>query len=457
MVDKKTATEDMTELGSTGLNRTGGYVHEEFLKELQGTRGVRVYREMSDNDPICGATLFAIEMLIRQVKWKVDAPSDAADVKNKAEFVEQCMHDMSMTWNETISEILSMLRYGWAYHEIVYKRRLGADKDGRYRSKFKDGLIGWRKLPLRAQETLLRWEFDDNGGVAAMLQMAPPDYLERRIPIEKALLFRPKVTKNNPEGRSILRNAYRPWYFKKHIENIEGIGIERDLAGLPVAMVPPKILSKSATLEEKATLAEIKKIVTNIRRDEQEGIVFPTVYNEQGKPMYELKLLTSGGQRQFNTDAVINRYNQNIAITTIADFILLGHEKVGSHSLASSKTSLFSQAIYSWVDAICSVFNRYAIPRLYEVNGWDQSDMVQLAHGEVEKIDLQVLGEYISKLAGAGAQLFPNMEVENYLREQAKIPLMKEETTPETNALSKETIAAIAEAVSGNKQKTEEE
>ena len=31
----------------------------------------------------------------------------------------------------------------------------------------------------------------------------------------QALLFRTKSRKDNPEGRSILRNAYRPWYFKE--------------------------------------------------------------------------------------------------------------------------------------------------------------------------------------------------------------------------------------------------
>jgi hypothetical protein len=42
-------------------------VYEEWLKDLQGIKGVKIYKEMRDNDPICGAIMFAIEMLIRQV------------------------------------------------------------------------------------------------------------------------------------------------------------------------------------------------------------------------------------------------------------------------------------------------------------------------------------------------------------------------------------------------------
>ena len=95
------------------------------------------------------------------------------------------------------------------------------------------------------------------------------------IPIEKALLFRTTSKLNNPKGRSCLRSAYTSWYYQKRITTIEAIGIERDLAGLPVAFVPPQLLSDNATAQESAALNEIKKIVRNIRRDEQAGLVFP--------------------------------------------------------------------------------------------------------------------------------------------------------------------------------------
>ena len=49
---------------------------------------------------------------------------------------------------------------GWSFHEIVYKRRMGNTKNPTTKSKYTDGLIGWKKLPIRAQETLYRWEYD---------------------------------------------------------------------------------------------------------------------------------------------------------------------------------------------------------------------------------------------------------------------------------------------------------
>ena len=150
------------EYGSIGQRRYAGIFSEEFLKELQGKRGIEVYREMSENDETIGAVIYAIETLIRQASWDVQPGGDSAKDKECAEFVKSCMDDMQDTWTDTISEVLSYLVYGWSYHEIVYKRRTGNVRDPRQNSKWTDGLIGWQKLPIRAQETLYQWEYDDN-------------------------------------------------------------------------------------------------------------------------------------------------------------------------------------------------------------------------------------------------------------------------------------------------------
>lgn len=412
----------LEEFGSTGLQRFGGYVYEEFLKDLRGTRAIKIYREMSDNDPTIGAMLFAIKMLIRQVDWPVESFSeDPADEAN-AEFLEQCFEDMDQPWTDTVAEILSMLTYGWSWHELVYKIRGGQNLNPSYDSRFSDGRIGWRKMPIRSQDTLWQWEFGPNGEILAMLQNAPPDYKVRRIPLEKALLFRTETTKNNPEGRSILRNAYRPWYIKKHVENMEAIGVERDLAGLPVAWVPPDYLEPDAPLERKQVYEQIKKIVTNIKRDEQEGIVFPQLFDEHGNKAFDLTLLSTGGRRQFDTTTIVNRYKMDIFSTALADFLMLGHTKTGTFSLASSRTELFATAVGAWMDSVVEVMNRIAIPRLFELNGLPLDRLPKLAHGDIESVDTAELGQFITNLAAAGAPLFPNPELEKYLLNQAGLP-----------------------------------
>ncbi len=388
---------DFNEFGTIGLSRWGGQVYEEWEKALQGIQGIRIYKEMADSD-VVGAMLYAVKMLCRQVSWKVEAADDSEEARKYAEFVHSCMHDMSHSWDDFINEVLSMLVFGFSVHEIVYKRRNGVDKNPP--SKYDDGLIGWRKLPIRAQETIVEWLFDEEGGIKGIVQIAPPDFRRREIPIEKLLLFRTDTSKGNPMGRSLLRNAYRPYYFKKQIEILEGIGIERDLAGLPVAWVPPNIVSPT-TDEEKQAYEMFKKLVQSVRRDEREGIVMPLAYDEKGNKLYDFTLLTTGGSRQFDTNAIVKRYDFRIAQTILADFILLGSEKMGSYAMAEIKMNAFTTAIASILGGITSVLNTYAIPRLLKINGFNVLKAPRIVHGPIMKpsaADLSRLLEILAKL-----------------------------------------------------------
>ena len=417
------------EIGRIGQRRYGGTLYEEFLPQLRGRRGIAVYDEMSENDDIVGAILFAIEMLVRQCDWNVEPGGSTAKDKEAAEFVKSCMDDMQDTWIDTISEILSFLTFGWSFHEIVYKRRMGNTKDPRMKSKYNDGLIGWKKLPIRAQDTLYQWEYDTEDNLLGMTQMPPPDFGTFTIPMEKALLFRTKSRKNNPEGRSILRTAYRPWYFKRRIQEIEGIGIERDLAGLPVLYGPEGLDLWDENMPDNIRIRKgLEDIVRNIRRDEMEGVVLP--YG------YKLELLSSGGNRQFDTNAVINRYDTRIAMTVLADFIFLGHEQTGSFALSSDKTELFAVAIGAFLDIICETFNRQGIPSLIDINGKHFAgitDYPKMTHGDIEDVDITKMSQFIRDMTGIGV-LVPDDGLEDYIRQVGHLPERTSDTRENDHA-----------------------
>ena len=417
------------ELGRSGLKHFGGTLYEEFHPKLRGERGQKIYKEMSENSPIIGAMLFAVESLLRSVQWEIDPASQSANDLEAAEFLEECRKDLSHTWEDFISEVLSMLVYGWSYFEIVYKRRRGSKKNPS--SEFDDGRIGWRKFALRSQDTLYHWEIDDTGGIKGLWQYPVPStpVMNRNqhetvfIPIEKSLLFRTTSTKNSPEGRSVLRSSYRPWYFSKRIEEIEAIGIERDLAGIPFAEVPIELLSTDRSADQLTTYNYIKDVVTKTKQDEQNGIIWPKVLDpETGENLFGFELLSTGGRRSFDTGAIIQRYMQQQAMTIMADFILLGHENVGSFALSSDKTELFAVALGAWLDGIEEILNRHAVPRLFELNDFNITEFPKFRHGDIEKPDIQAVGTYVQHLAAAGAPLFPDIELENRLRGYADLP-----------------------------------
>lgn len=413
---------NFVELGVSGLTQFGGRVEEEWLRQLRGDRARRTFREMADNDSTIGSILFAIEMLVRQVVWRVESYDDSPEHREQAEFVESLMDDMSHTWGDFVSEVLTMLPFGFAPHEIVYKRRVGPyEKDPTRRSRHSDGLIGWRKLPLRSQDTLDRWEFDAEGGVKGLWQQPPDGGPVVFIPIEKLLLFRTTSRKSNPEGRSILRNAYVDWYHKTRIENYEAIGVERDLAGLPLLYLPPELMD-TTNPENAPILAEYKRIMQNVRNDEQACIILPSIYDEHGNQTLKFELVGTGARRLFDTSAIIQRYDRKIASTVLADFIMLGHEKVGSFALSSDKTTMFATAVGAWLNEIASVINRHGVSRLYELNGWNPAEAARIVPGDLEKADIDAFASAVEKLTNSGWLTPGGEEDEDHIRGILDLP-----------------------------------
>ncbi len=416
-------------LGSSGLNQQGGLVNEEWLRQLEGTKGVKVFTEMKDNDPVIGAILYAIKTLVRQTNVTVQPSGEEEKHKLYAEYVEECLKDMDVTWSDFLAEVLSMLAFGWSYFEILYKIRSGDSDDPRKNSLFNDGRIGWRKFGIRSQDTLYRWEFDEEGQTIGMWQMAPPDYAIQFIPLEKAMLFRTETHKNNPEGRSILRNAYRSWFFCKRIQEIEAIGIERDLAGLPVMQVPVELLASNATSAQKSVVDDFRDMIQKIRRDEYEGVVIPSDTDIDGNPSgFKLSLLSAGGRRPLDVNEIVKRYESRIAMSVLGEFVLLGMDGVGSFALSSNKTALFAQALGTYLQSVASVFNEKAIAPLMRLNGWNEPEYFpEIVFSDIETPDIQELAGALTSLAGAGL-ITPDDELEKWVREFANLPAVDVET-----------------------------
>lgn len=408
------------QLGVTGLRRYGPYIYEEFLPELRWPGAGRVYQEMADNDAVIGAIMYLAEMLIRGCTWEVKACGDSAVSHDAAKFLRECMDDMDMSWANVICEILSMLTYGFSFHEIVYKVRRGPEEtNSKYRSKYSDGRIGWRRLPSRAQTSLAEWEFDDEGDVKAFIQRCEPNFDTVRIPMSKGLLFRTRISKDNPEGKSLLRNAYRSWFFKKHFEEIEGIGIERDLAGFPVLTAPEGLdLWNTEDPRMVKMKADAEDLVASVRRDSEEGMLLPHGW--------DLKLLASNSSRQINIGETIERYDNRIAITMLSDIILIGNNRTGSFALADTKQSLLAAALQAQVSNIADVFNAFAVPRLFAMNSFPGlTDLPKIVPSGIQTPSMQ---EVALMLRAMGLDISKDKTLLSYLWHILGFPSMSDET-----------------------------
>ena len=391
------ANDQFAEIGRSGLPVWGGRPHADPLRELRsapaGSGGYRAYNEMRLNDPIIGAMLFAIEQSIRALAWRVEG-GDA-----RADFVQACLGDMSHTWNDHLSEALTMLPFGWSWFEIVYKRR-------------PDGRVGWRKFAIRGQNSLHRWELDAQGGVRGMVQVCAPRYEPVTIPIEKSILYRTQLEQGNPEGRSILRAAYTSYYFARNLREIEAIGVERDLCGLPV-LQPPEGADLSEGSPDRAAA---EALLRRVRNDEEAGVLVP--------PGWSFSLAGGAGRPAVDTNRVIVRYETRMALSALAGFLMLGLEHTGSLALARAQAALFAEAVSAFADTIADTFTRFAVRRLLRLNGME-AEGVALRHGPPTGLQLGEVGEFLARLAQAGVVRAGDEGLEAWVRALVDAPAVE--------------------------------
>ncbi len=428
-------------VGVSGVVTYGGVVvNDDYDRSWRGIERDKTIIAMA-NDPLIGAVLLGVEMLVRRVDWRVDPADETPAAEEAATFVQDCLDDMEDHWpGDTLAKILSYLPWGWSCLEIVYKRRAGSAAVPP--SRFDDSRTGWHRWALRPQVTRYGWEFDGDDPVV-LIQQDPASYQRIRIPLAKCLLFRYASRDNSPEGSTPLRIAYDAWYNKRKLQRIEAIGIERDLAGLPVGRV-----SASDIAGNSAVYQAMQTIVTNIRNDAQAGLVLASDRDEGGNFYQDVSLLSTGGQRSFDTDPIIKRYANEVVTVFLANVMRTGQDATGSYALAETQGGLFQQAIGAHLDTIAQTITEQAIGPLCRLNGIPAEVWPVLAHGDIESADLAQLGTYLTNLATAGL-LADTPELRSFVHEVAGLPVP---TVEEMAAAEAEREAEQAKAEKARQQ-----
>ena len=420
MVKKLSQTESTAILGISGENTINGQIRsDEFLPELRGKKAIRKYREMRDNDSTIGAVMYATEQVLRDVDLKVCPCDDSAEAKREADFVESVLCDMDHTLDDHIAEALSCLSYGFAWFEVVYKRRVGpTQSNDKKRSKYTDGRMGVRKIAMRAPWTVSRFDVDNKtGDIQGVYQDGGyAGTTKHYIPSRKSLYYRTTSLNGDPSGRSILRNAYTSYEYLNNLQAIEAIAVERELAGIPVARIPSEYLSPDATSSQVQFKSNLEQILRDVKFNEQGYIITPsdTYPDKDGSPtnirLVDVELMSSSGSRNIDIDPIVRRYQHDIARSVLSEFLMLGSQG-GSYALSKSKTDLFLRALESYIQQIVDVLNKQLVERLWELNGLDYSLMPTIEAGDVAPHDLREIAGFLRNLNGADISVSDHPEV----------------------------------------------
>ena len=329
-VEKKSTTLprfNLSEIGYNGLHISNSQILEEAKRELQFPTSVITYKQMT-YDSMVSAALNYFEQMMLKAKFTFK-PHELADEEQKeyAKFMTECIGDMEHSWQDFIQEVSSMNTYGFCVNEIVLRKRLKSKG-----SKYNDGKVGIRKLPVRSQDSIV-WDYDDNQNLVGLKQLIArvgtsgrvlltAKGQEIKIPREKFLLFRLGKKKDSPVGESPLRGCYYAWKYKAGVEEQEAIGLNRDLSGVPVAWIPPQMMSNDASPDMQDQYQMFQNIVRNVNNNQQAGMVLPLMYDENSKqPIFKFELLKNEGGKAYDTTSIKTYYSNAILTALSADVL----------------------------------------------------------------------------------------------------------------------------------------
>jgi len=194
--------------------------------------------------------------------------------------------------------------------------------------------------------------------------------------------------KGNPQGRGMFRVLFRTWRFLKNIENLEGIGLERNVGGMPVATLPPEPLSSQ-------DLDDLQSALRDLRMDEEMYLILP---NGLTIAPY------SGSINVTPLSLVINRKQQEILQLGFAQFIKLGMNQVGTQALVKGSQDFFVLGLEAIQQNMLESWNSQLVPFLFQFNEFSfpgMSGFPKIIWHQPGKTDVNSVLDAYNKAIGA--------------------------------------------------------
>jgi hypothetical protein len=430
-----------SELGQPGTEFFSGYISEEYNPDLLNKQGIELYDKMRKNDSQIYSTLQAVKLPLLQAQWFVE-PAKGDDV-NKEEAIEQAkfIEDLlinKLKWKKQLRLILTFLEFGFKYLEKVYS----LDEKGR---------IVWSKWGDRQQTAHDKWMSDDNV-IGASQQPTSPYRIEKGIftpdtdnrmpfiPMEKLLLFSYQREGDNYEGISLLRAAYKHYWFKDTLYKIQGISCERYGVGMPWVQM--------GDFNSNDDRSNAENLAKNFRSNETSYLVTPGRKDDGGM---NVEILTPGGDpKSADIREAIDHHNRMITMNILAPFLDLGSKNSGSYSLGESQLDFFLLGVKSIADIVIEVVDE-AIEELILLNWPETKNFPKLNVTDLRDEDLEVFANSLNTLS-MGNLLDVDEGLKAYIRKNLKLPELPDDWEEENNEdIEKEVIKEV------KKEKTNKE
>jgi hypothetical protein len=297
---------------------------------------------------------------------------------------------MTSSWPQLLNEILYMLDYGFYAFEKVFTNQ----------HPFMPGKICWQKIAPRHPLEIQQWKLDEYGGPQAIEMYNPnvtsPDK-RIEIPIQKLAVFTFDKEAGDMTGMSVLRSAYKHWYYKSQLEKIDAIQKERHGIGVPIIKLPINFNNDDKRYAE--------NLGRNLRTNDKAHVVLP--------PGWEILFAKLEGQPVSALESM-QHHDLQIQKNILAAFMDGGAKE--------EDQDLFLKSCRYIAEVITDVFNKYCIPQLVQYNWAGVKMFPELKVRRIgEQGDWRTLSFALRNMVGAGV-VIPDDELEKNVREEMDLP-----------------------------------
>lgn len=410
------------ELGDSGVRIFSGIIDtDEYIGNLRGAALMRTIEEMRRGDATVKAGLIAAKAPLIAADWYAKAGGeDDVDLEVKG-LTEHTMNNV-LNWKQRLlPEILTMLEFGFSVFEIVVD---WIEYEG------KQYLVPV-KVAYRKQTTIQAWETQDKKPGITQLTASNKTV---SIPDAKLVTFTHQQEGDNWQGISILRPAYKSWYYKGNLEKIEALQQERQ--GLGVVKIKHPV---NATPEMKATAQQAAR---NIRANEQAYIEEPDGW--------EINFMDMMAKTVADPTKAIARHDRNILKSMQVQYLDIGSAaSSGSFSASNNQKELLEQTNQALGSQIAARVTETVTKLIVDLN-FTSVTYPEWVCGQISKENVKEFAEVYKILVDAGA-LNASEGDEDHFRTVLKLPervadvVPDDETTTKTKKSAKDTKSEAAD------------
>ena len=417
-------------LGVHGTAIYSGYVQYNEKSSILGSREerYRAYSEMLANSSIVAAGTRLFLNIISKAKWTF-APSEF-DVDNKYSSLAESAITLAPAtpWPRIVRRAAMYRFYGFSVQEWTVKHQ--------------DGNITFADIAPRAQLTIDRWDVDTDGTVRGLVQTSPQDNRQIYIPRAKCLYIVDDSLNDSPEGLGLFRHLVAASKRLKRYEQLEGVGFETDLRGIPIGRGPfmemhALVASGTITTAQRLDLeAPLRAFIDNHIKSERLGILLDSsTYktqdeseNPSSQKQWDIDILKGSSTSFAENAAAIERINREMARVLGVEQLLLGSGGTGSFALSKDKTSTFLAIVDSALVEIAESIESDLLVVLWNLNGWPVEMMPTVRASTSAQSSVEQITAALRDLAASGVMIDETDPIINDLRSMMGVSLMPDKT-----------------------------